>query len=184
MQHQFDEEKFRELLLYIAAQCESDMYFGATKLNKQLFYIDFLAALRWGQPVTGIDYMAVEHGPVPRYLLPIRAAMVDEGELMVREGPYGQQRIVALREADITLFGEGEFALVNEVLEALRDSTAGQVSDLSHRFLGWQAAMAEGQATGRHISIPYGTVHVTNLEPTEELISRTRALAEQYEWAV
>ena len=36
-----NERKFRELILNISEQSEGDSTFGAVKLNKLLFYIDF-----------------------------------------------------------------------------------------------------------------------------------------------
>jgi len=38
-----NDRKFQELLLYVAARCEGAPTFGATKLNKILFFADFLA---------------------------------------------------------------------------------------------------------------------------------------------
>ena len=39
-------DKFRELILYIAQESEGDPNFGATKLNKILFFCDFLGLPR------------------------------------------------------------------------------------------------------------------------------------------
>ena len=40
-QFKLDEEKFRELVIYIAGQCETDPAFGAVKLNKlHVFEVD------------------------------------------------------------------------------------------------------------------------------------------------
>ena len=45
----FHEEKFRELLIYIAAKCEKDADFSAIKLNQILFgaVLDNEIYLRW-----------------------------------------------------------------------------------------------------------------------------------------
>jgi hypothetical protein len=50
----FDKEKFKELVLYLAEKCETDPSFGVTKLNKLLYYCDFVAYSELGKPA--IDY--------------------------------------------------------------------------------------------------------------------------------
>ncbi len=40
---EYDERKLKEFILYVADRCEADPTFGAVKLNKILFYADFLA---------------------------------------------------------------------------------------------------------------------------------------------
>ncbi len=48
-------EKLRELVLYIADKCEEDRTFGAVKLNKILFYADFISFAEYGEPITGVS---------------------------------------------------------------------------------------------------------------------------------
>jgi hypothetical protein len=62
------EARLRELILYIAARCERDPRFGATKLNKILLFADFLAYFRRRRPITGVEYMRLPNGPAPRRL--------------------------------------------------------------------------------------------------------------------
>jgi hypothetical protein len=58
-----DREKLRELILHVARRSEGDIAFGVTKLNKLLFFIDFLACLRFGKPITGEEYQKLDNGP-------------------------------------------------------------------------------------------------------------------------
>ena len=52
---EYDERKLKELILYVADRCEADPTFGAIKLNKTLFYADFLAFASTGKPITGVE---------------------------------------------------------------------------------------------------------------------------------
>ena len=72
-----NDEKLAELMLYISMKSESDETFGATKLNKLLFYADFIAYLKLKKPITGAEYQCIERGPAPRSLLPIRRKLVN-----------------------------------------------------------------------------------------------------------
>ena len=58
----------RELILFIADRCEDEPTFGATKLNKILFYADFLSYALYGEPIAGVTYRKLERGPVPTIL--------------------------------------------------------------------------------------------------------------------
>src|SRR2546425_884388 len=65
------DEKLAEMILHIAQLSEGDEPFGATKLNKILFYCDFLSYLYHGKPITGQEYQKLPNGPAPRRLVPV-----------------------------------------------------------------------------------------------------------------
>lgn len=161
-----DEEKARELILYISERCADAPTFGATVLNKVLWAADFLMYAQRGQPITGFEYQKLPFGPAPRRLLPIRERMREEGILGVQEitlrGAKVQQRTVNLRRANLGVFTAEEIAMVERALEWMSGMRAKQVSDLSHELLlGWQAA-AEGE------TIPYATVFASSPPLSEE----------------
>src|SRR5438034_11290020 len=79
-----DEPRFRELVLYICEKCAADPKFGATKLNKILYFADFLAYAEFGEPITGVEYQKIANGPAPRRLLPIREEMIKAGDLAIQ----------------------------------------------------------------------------------------------------
>ena len=181
MDVRFDEEKFRELVLYIATECKEHPFFGATKLNKILFFSDFIAYEQLGAPITGAEYVALEYGPGPRRWVPIRQDMLIDGEIEILH-TGSQQRVLALRPPDIESFSPDERGIVDMVIAALEYQDAESVSTLSHRFLGWQAARAEFLASGEAATVPYETVYVSD-RPLNRVETREgKALAEQHGW--
>jgi hypothetical protein len=176
---QFNRHKFKELVLYIAAQLEHDPKFGATKLNKILFFSDFLAYAHFGEPITGAVYQRLQKGPAPRMLVPVRNELVEDGDAKVETRTYfhrTQDRVVALRPADMSHFSVEEKALVDEVIDQLKHHDAVSISDLSHDVsMAWQAAM-DGE------EIPYETVFVSIRPPSPSDIARGQELAEKYGW--
>lgn len=161
---EYDAEKLRELVLHISRQSEGDPCFGAVKLNKILFYADFLAYRHFGRPITGSEYQKLDHGPAPRQLKPLRDRMKREGALAVRKTEYGgylQHRTLALREPILGKFTADEIALVDRVIKDLWGQNAADVSDRSHRFIGWQLAKL-GE------TIPYSVALLTRRDPTEK----------------
>lgn len=157
-------EKFRELILYLARESEGDDYFGAIKLNKLLFNVDFEAYRRFGKSITDQEYQALPLGPAPRAVVPILKDMVEQGDLFIREEPcygYVQKRPLALREPDLRVFSQEEIALIAHALLRFRYMSASQISDLSHEFLGWSLA-EEGE------TIPYAVALLGRDELTEQ----------------
>ena len=180
---EFDRNKFKELILLIARECEDHTYFGAIKLNKILFFCDFRAFAELGNPITGAEYVALEHGPVPRHLVPIRNEMMEVGAISL-ENRGNQQRIVARRNPRWDLFSPAEQFVIFAVIRELEDEDADSVSELSHKFLGWQAAREEQKVTGRSPVIPYQSVFVSNRRPTDSEVSEVAAIAKEHGWTV
>ncbi len=143
MTHQsFNSEKFRELLLYVAYHSDDDPWFGAVKLNKILFYCDFLAFARFLQPITGATYVKLQEGPAPHELLAERRALLDEGlaEMEYRRVfRYMQQRIIPTGDHGSLSdrFSDGERRLITEVLRFLRPLNGREASEMSHGEVGW-----------------------------------------------
>jgi hypothetical protein len=138
------DKKLRELILYISEKCIGDDSFGATKLNKLLFFADFLAYLNFGSSITRQEYFKLPNGPAPRKMMPIRRQMVDDGDIFIKQAEfYGfpQDRVIPIKKADTNvLFQAAEIALVDKVIAAHKGKTASEISDESHEFVGWKLA--------------------------------------------
>lgn len=175
MKFTYEGEKFRELMLYVALQMEDDPAFGATVLNKVLFFSDFMAYRVLGKPITGAVYQKLDYGPAPRRLLPEQEQLRDDGRAIVQERErYGrtQKRLVALDKPHLDLFTGAEIDIVNKVMDLLRGHGAVTVSDVSHKAsVGWIAAEL-------HDDISYGTIFISPpKEATPTQVKRARELA-------
>lgn len=135
-----DDKKLRELLLYVSARAEM----GSTKLNKILFHAEFQAYRDLGHPITGHPYVKRVNGPAPRDLRPIRKNLeVDESarvESIDVGAPHPEDRIVPLRDADISIFSERERAIIDDVIQKFRSFTGTALADETHTIPGWRAA--------------------------------------------
>jgi hypothetical protein len=157
-----DDDKLRELVLHIALQSEGDAYFGAVKLNKLLFFGDFLFYRRYGRSITGQEYQALEHGPAPRRLAPLIREMEKGKAIAIRENRLSgraQKRVLALREPLLGSFKPEEIAFVDSLIRRCWDKSAMEMSDISHLFAGWRLAK-QGE------TIPYSVILVGTREPT------------------
>jgi hypothetical protein len=164
-QYDFAEDKFRELLVYIATRSADDPTFGSVKLNKVLYYSDFASYRLLGKPITGASYQKLREGPAPRELLQCRAELIDSGNATIELRPYftRMQKTLVInpdREPDTEIFDPGELELVDQVISYFRGKTAREVSDFSHREPGWILA------TDRE-TIPYETAWLSS-DPMEQ----------------
>ena len=169
-----DDAKFEELVLYLASRSADDPKFSATKLNKLLFFADFLAYAYLGKPITGHRYQKLPNGPAPIALLPVVRRMEERGDCEWTEKSYfgrPQKRLKAHRGPDMSRFSEEEIDLIDDVIAQVWDRNATEVSDLSHQFAGWQAV-------GIQEEIPYETIFVLPPRPlTKSELDHARRLA-------
>ena len=110
-----------------------------TKMNKLLFYSDFIKYKRDGFGLTGLEYRAITYGPVPRDYGEIysKAEGIDMDEHIYPNGTSG----ILLRtneKPNMTVFSETEKEILQEVCERFRYYSAGEISEQSHKENGWQ----------------------------------------------
>jgi hypothetical protein len=166
-------------MLYAAEQSAGDDYFGAVKLNKILFFSDFLAFGLIGSPITGATYQREDNGPVPQQLKWIGKQIVDSGEGRFVKRPFfnkTQIRLVAHRPANPHHFSIDEKDLIDDVIRNLAPRTATESSILSHeRSFAWRCA-EKGEV------IPYTTVFLSARAATSTDVARGLVLARKHGW--
>jgi Antitoxin SocA-like, Panacea domain len=148
---------------------------GDVKLNKILYFSDFLAYNRLGQPVTGARYQKQKLGPIAVPLLPAREELESEQAVKVETkrwpGLLHPQRITRALRKPQDLFSTEEREIVDSVIEELRPATADETSDLSHqRSPGWALSKMSSD-------IPYHTALIPPGEPSKDAIEAARLYA-------
>jgi len=172
-----NDARLRELVVYLAQKCAGDERFGATKLNKILYFSDFLSYQRRGKSITGAGYWKLERGPAPRQMLQAKDYLIHERaieEIPMMFHGYRQKRVVAKRAPNLALFTGDDIALVDEVVEILKDHSAADVSRMSHN-IAWKIAGPKG-------SIPYESVFLSDTMPTDADVEWAKAQNIQHGW--
>ena len=173
-------QRFKELVLYLAARSSDDPGFGSVKLNKLLFFADFEAYRTLGHPLTGAHYQKLRWGPAAIEFLPLQDELLSDGLATVEtreRGGYEQRVTIAIAEPDLRLFSPEEIAVVDRVLERLREHGAVGVSQLSHqRSAGWNL-VEEGEI------IPYDTAFISMDEPSVQLREHAERLGRERNWS-
>ena len=136
-----DVEKLRQLILYVSQKCAEHSEFGSTKLNKILYFSDFLSYANTGKPLTGVEYQRLKWGPAPRCMKPVMDQMCEKHELGIQKtvtfsGEYTTHKPVNLASPDLRLFTAEEISIVDDVIEKQKDLHAFVVSEFSHVWGG------------------------------------------------
>ena len=127
--------RLKNLLLYILGQMGETFQ---TKMNKVLFYIDFLSYREHGMAISGLAYNAIDFGPVPQRWDRVYSAF-DE-VVPESRSVHGQESIslTTWADADMSCFSEKEKDVIDSVCSRMKSLSAHDISDLSHAEPAWQ----------------------------------------------
>jgi putative zinc finger/helix-turn-helix YgiT family protein len=114
---------------------EKNIQITKTKLNKLLFYIDFLSYKKYQTPLTAAVYAHLPYGPCLESYEVVLSSLEKENILSTIEhieDDKAYEVIVPLKEPDSSVFSKQELSLIDEVLEKLLSKTAYELSEISH----------------------------------------------------
>ena len=134
--------RLKNLLLYILGEMGDTFQ---TKMNKVLFYIDFLSYRERGMAISGLAYNAIEFGPVPQRWDRVYSAF---DEVVERLRLVQNQECVSLEaagEADMSCFTEQEMAIINEVCAKVKNMTSRAISKMSHEEPAWKDHVGDAE---------------------------------------
>jgi putative zinc finger/helix-turn-helix YgiT family protein len=138
----FDEEKFENAVLYFTSKLKTPVY--KTKLNKLLWYFDFINFKTTSVSVTGCAYVHARYGPVPESYDFLIGSMIANRSLEAQEVVFDQENDVAgeilsaLEEPDLSAFSMEEKANLEKVASSLGSLTSAQISKMSHDEEGYK----------------------------------------------
>ena len=135
-------EKFKEVLLYILSKVGSKPNIGESVLYKLLYFIDFNYYEKYEEQLIGATYIKNHYGPTPTEFIKIVEDMEGKDLAKVKDAyfQYPQTKYLPLRKPDLTKINAQEQKVIDDVLNALSDLNATQISDYSHNDVPWQTA--------------------------------------------
>src|SRR3989339_221391 len=110
----FNPSKLRNVILYILEKCGGKPNIGETVLYKLLYFIDFDAYEKTGKPITGLSYVKLQFGPVPK---------ADEYHQVLDE-----------------MKAKNELKIIESVITKLSDMQAKQITEYAHGDVPWIVA--------------------------------------------
>ncbi len=130
-------EKLGNLIIYFAENVKPFM----VKLNKLLFYTDFLNYKSTGYSISGFAYAAIPMGPVPDNYGIFFQILENEGFIQKEYVPFrngeGSERFIAKKEFDESLFNEIELENLKKVATKFIDVSTDDIKEISHKESAW-----------------------------------------------
>lgn len=108
-----------------------------TKMNKLLFYADFIRYKNHGYGITGITYKALPFGPVPEHWGTLYSSLpgIDMEEYVYPSGQSGI-KLEAIENTD-NILNKSELSTIEKVCALFSNMSAGEISQTSHLEKGW-----------------------------------------------
>jgi uncharacterized phage-associated protein len=170
-----DREKLINVIVYFARNTQ---YCGKTKLFKLLYLLDFHHFRLTGRSVTGLEYRAWKHGPVPFALMqewdefePDLAAAIK----VVPEPVFDFDRLRVEPKLDFSdrHFTKRELQLMHDLAERHRNDMSPLLVGLTHEERGpWDKIWDDGN--GNDQRIPYALA-VPDDDPNREAVLKAAA---------
>lgn len=134
----YSPEALMEMMVFFAAK-GSGIF--KTKLNKLLWYSDFLHFHRESVSISGAKYVHLTYGPVPDNY-DFCLSLLTQDQTLIREevlvGPDTvREELIATRSYDPEVFSASAIETMEAVLNKLGKHTSKVLSDLSHKEKGY-----------------------------------------------
>lgn len=134
-------ERTIELVKFFTAKLAPHLF--KTRLNKLLFYADFRHYQLHGLSITGGRYRAIQMGPVPvqyasLYEYAQREQQIQLEEREAADGITGRFLPMTSAPFNADLFDGSELAVMAEVCERFKESSAQEIALVSHKEEAWK----------------------------------------------
>lgn len=136
-------DKLKNTLLHFIAA-----YNGVfnTKMNKLLFYTDFLSYKTSGYGISGLAYKAIQFGPVPVRWDRVYSLIDDiTPEIVEFSSGICGTKLCSDVSPDYSLFTQQELHILNTVAEKFKDISAQEISKISHNEEAWRKYITTDQ---------------------------------------
>jgi transcriptional regulator with XRE-family HTH domain/uncharacterized phage-associated protein len=137
--------KFSEMIVFFTEKLEP----WKTKMNKLLFYADFIMHKQSGFSMSGVQYRAIPMGPVPNNFNSIFEYLANKNELDINyinfsDGGTGEQfKPNPNKIFDRKLFNEIELQILESVAKRFKTTSTNEIIEISHKEKAWLDNISE-----------------------------------------
>jgi uncharacterized phage-associated protein/DNA-binding transcriptional regulator YiaG len=126
--------RLKNIMLYILNRCDE---VWCTKMNKLLFYTDFMSYRERGMAMTGLSYRAIDFGPVPERWDRVYSEFPEVRQELRQVGDFVGSVLIASAEADNTMFTDAELKVLDAICTHFGKMTSREISRISHDEEAW-----------------------------------------------
>lgn len=140
-------KKYKNAILFFANKIKNGTL-GKLKMMKLLYFLDFDFFEKYGQSVTGDEYLRFDKGPVPRNAQRLLDEMngneIKITRRKVGDGLKDQQHIEALQDFDLDAFEKKELMMLEEVADKWERFSGSEMKSATHGEAPWIATIPDG----------------------------------------
>ncbi len=131
--------KFTEMVVFFTEKIQP----WKTKLNKLLFYADFVSHKQTGFSISGVQYRAIPMGPVPDKFNSIFEYIEKNNDVEINyisysDGGIGEQfKPKFKREFNPNLFTYSELNILENLADRFKNTSTSEMIEISHMEKGW-----------------------------------------------
>jgi len=156
------EEKYKNVILYLAGKVGSGSVRGKKKIYKLLYFLDFDFFEKYEKPITGDIYHKLQMGPAPAYFNVLADELKKEGLLNIKKRKTGsgyRDTIVykALSDPDMRVFNEEEIKMLKRIVKKYGKKTGTELEAITHKEAPY-LAVEEGEEIPLELAHYRGTV--------------------------
>ena len=134
----FDLIRFHNMIKYFAESLSP----YKVKLNKLLFYADFECFKRFGLGMSGLEYQAIQMGPVPNHFqsqfdLAQRNGIVRIDEQLFSNGMVGEKFESIGSKFNADVFSKNELDVLDHILNLFKETSTNDIIEMSHEEKAW-----------------------------------------------
>lgn len=140
-------KKALEAILYIASVCPD---VGFHTICKIFFYADIYHINKYGRPVFGDEYRALQYGPVPQTTYdilkedPLLMEALDEEHPFVVIKKGSKPTVKPRRKAQLEYFSKSDIEALDYAIENFSSLSFRELTDVSHEHPAWKNANFNG----------------------------------------
>jgi uncharacterized phage-associated protein len=128
--------KLKNIILYFIDKCGGVFN---TKMNKLLFYADFLSYKLRGVGMSGLAYRAIQYGPVPSQWNLVYGSIDDiNSEIVAFSSGNSGEKLCSEIQPDMSALSQEEIEILDAVLQRFKTATSNDISAASHEENAWK----------------------------------------------
>ncbi len=126
--------RLKNIMLYILNRCDE---VWCTKMNKLLFYTDFMSYRERGMAMSGLSYRAIDFGPVPERWDRVYSEFPEVRQELRQVGDFVGSVLIASAEPDYTMFTDAELKVLDFICTHFSKMSSREISRISHDEDAW-----------------------------------------------
>ena len=163
----FDAEKAVAVIAYLASRVEEVTSFDKYKAGKLIFLADKYHLVRYGRPILGDEYRALEFGPVPQGAMDMLHALIDPERQYTGAGLEHPRRAVevdtsfrypklrARGQADTEALSSSEMKALRHIVKLHGRKSFEELKALTHETVAYKKALASRSPGAGMVTMSY-----------------------------